>query len=59
MKRLIALAAVWLMIALPAMAETVSRITYLYVPACESCARAVKVLDSLAEEDSTIVIEQL
>lgn len=59
MKRLIALAAVWLMIALAAMAETVSRITYLYVPACESCARAVKVLDSLAEEDSTIVIEKI
>ena len=65
MKRLIAFVALWLITVLSATAETESRIVYLYVPACESCARAVRVLDSLPDSvrigdiDSAVVIERL
>ena len=65
MKRLIAFVALWLITVLSAAAETESRIVYLYVPACESCARAARVLDSLPDSvrigdtDSAVVIERL
>ena len=49
--------------------ETDSTVVYLYVPACESCARAVKVLDSLPETvtlrrgmveiESKVVVERI
>lgn len=51
LKSLCAAMMIMLLCAVPALAQQLpdSRIVYLYVPACESCARAVEVLESLPE----------